>query len=337
MRAVCFTCAYTPLPLIHAAGLTPYRLLPTACDHVPDQAGAILHDNLCPHVKRVLDRGLAGELPGEPAGVVLVGSCDAMRRLADAWRAHRPDDPLVLLDLPSTADGAAAGLLADELEELARTLGRWSGTPIEPARLRESIALYAELSRRTVALGRVSRRGALQRWLNRAVTSPPEAVLEELRGASLPAPAGGVPLHLFGNVLSDPEALELLEECGARIVDDDLCTGSRQLTALEGDPGAEPLPWLARRLLERPPCARTLEPAGPGLAPRIVERARAAGARGVIAHVLKFCDPYLARLPVVRAALREAGLPLLVLEGDCTLRSLGQQRTRIEAFVEMLS
>jgi benzoyl-CoA reductase/2-hydroxyglutaryl-CoA dehydratase subunit BcrC/BadD/HgdB len=52
--------------------------------------------------------------------------------------------------------------------------------------------------------------------------------------------------------------------------------------------------------------------------------------------VMKFCDPYLARLPAVRAELKQAGLPLLVLEGDCTLRSLGQHRTRIEAFVEML-
>ena len=60
------------------------------------------------------------------------------------------------------------------------------------------------------------------------------------------------------------------------------------------------------------------------------------GARGVIAHVMKFCDPYLGRLPDVRDALRQAGIPLLVLEGDCTLRSLGQYRTRIEAFAEML-
>ena len=337
MRAVGFTCAYTPLALIHAAGLMPYRLLPTAGDHIPDQAGAILHDNLCPHVKRVLDRGLAGELPDALAGIVLMGSCDAMRRLADAWRVHRPEDPLVLLDLPSTSDAADVRSLTGELDELSRTLGRWSGTPVDPGRLRESIVLYAELARLTADLARASSRGALQRWLNRTVTEPPEAVLEELRGAVLAAPGGGVPLYLFGNVLSDPAALELLEECGARIVDDDLCTGSRQLTSLEGDPGAEPLPWLSRRLLERPPCARTLEPAGPGLARRIVERARAAGARGVIAHVLKFCDPYLARLPAVRAALRGAGLPLLVLEGDCTLRSLGQQRTRIEAFVEMLS
>jgi len=34
--------------------------------------------------------------------------------------------------------------------------------------------------------------------------------------------------------------------------------------------------------------------------------------------------------------MKRAGFPLLLLEGDCTLRSIEQQRTRIEAFVEML-
>ena len=52
---------------------------------------------------------------------------------------------------------------------------------------------------------------------------------------------------------------------------------------------------------------------------------------------MKFCDPYLMRMPAVQLRLRQAGLPLLVLEGDCTQRSLGQQRTRVEAFVEVLS
>ena len=58
--------------------------------------------------------------------------------------------------------------------------------------------------------------------------------------------------------------------------------------------------------------------------------------RGTIGYTVKFCDPYLARLPAVREAFRDAGLPLLLLEGDCTMGSIGQQRTRIEAFVEML-
>jgi len=41
-----FTCAYTPLPLIDAAGYAPFRILPMG--DVPDQAGHLLHDNLCP-------------------------------------------------------------------------------------------------------------------------------------------------------------------------------------------------------------------------------------------------------------------------------------------------
>ncbi|MGO9146767.1 MAG: 2-hydroxyacyl-CoA dehydratase, partial [Desulfomonilia bacterium] len=53
-------------------------------------------------------------------------------------------------------------------------------------------------------------------------------------------------------------------------------------------------------------------------------------------HTAKFCDPYLARLPYIREVFRKEGMPLLVLEGDCTMRSMGQHRTRIEAFIEML-
>jgi hypothetical protein len=72
-----FSCSYTPLALINAASFTPYWILPL--DDSPDQAGQILHDNLCPHVKRVLDN----DLP-ELSGVVLLNNCDAIRRLPDA-------------------------------------------------------------------------------------------------------------------------------------------------------------------------------------------------------------------------------------------------------------
>jgi benzoyl-CoA reductase/2-hydroxyglutaryl-CoA dehydratase subunit BcrC/BadD/HgdB len=41
-------------------------------------------------------------------------------------------------------------------------------------------------------------------------------------------------------------------------------------------------------------------------------------------------------MPGVREALKREGLPFLLLEGDCTLRSIGQHKTRIEAFIEMM-
>jgi benzoyl-CoA reductase/2-hydroxyglutaryl-CoA dehydratase subunit BcrC/BadD/HgdB len=342
-----FTCAYTPLPLIHAAGFVPHRLLPLQLDHVPDRAGTHLHDNLCPHVKRVLDCALAGALPEELAGMVFVGSCDAMRRLADAWRRVRPDDRTVLLDLPTSPDSAGAtAFFADELRRLVALLADWAGEAVTDEQIRRSLRLYDELGRTLAALaGRPLPGGspALQRLHNRAVTEPPQKILAEARALAAdntaPAPdPGGVPVLVLGNVLPDPQALELIEACGARVCADDLCTGSRQLLPLGEPPaGTELLPWLAGRILARPVCGRTFLSRQPGaLAEQALAMARESGARGVIAHVMKFCDPYLARLPAIQQRLREAGLPLLVLEGDCTLRSLGQHRTRIEAFVEML-
>jgi benzoyl-CoA reductase/2-hydroxyglutaryl-CoA dehydratase subunit BcrC/BadD/HgdB len=340
-----FACAYTPLPLLDAAGFAPWRILPLG--DPPDQAGRVLHDNLCPHVKRILDRALAEDLP-PLAGIVLMNSCDAMRRLADAWRRARPGDRLAFVDLPVAVDDRAVDYFAAELRVLAGTLAGWSGTPVTDERLAASSRRFDEVAdllarlRQRLADGTLPGGATLlQTLVNEAAASGLERAQELLRPAGNQeeetAPGGRVPVFLFGNVLPDPEVFALFESCGARIVADDLCTGSRLFAPLGPAGSGDPFVHLARGLLQRPPCARTLDPSRPGrLAELIAAAAKASGARGAIGHVLKFCDPYLARLPAVREALREAGLPLLVLEGDCSLRSLGQQRTRIEAFVEML-
>lgn len=341
-----FTCAYTPLPLIDAAGFAPYRILPLGA--APDQAGSLLHDNMCPHVKRVLDRALAADLP-ELAGVVFINSCDTMRRLADAWQVARPADRTILVDLPSANDDGAVEYFAAELVRLAAELSRWSGRALTPAEIGRSAARYRDLAEALNRLGVRAATGtlpggrrALQELFNRSVTAPVDNALAAARDlASAPdaaaRPGRPVPLYLFGNVLPNPEAFDLFESCGALVTADDICTGSRQIVPLDFDGEADGLRQVARALLRRSACARTMEAGHPGaFAAHLVEEAQRCGARGVIAHVIKFCDPYLVRLPAVREALQQAGLPLLVLEGDCTLRSLGQHRTRIEAFVEML-
>jgi len=146
-----------------------------------------------------------------------------------------------------------------------------------------------------------------------------------------------VPVYLFGNVMPDPEAFELIESCGAYIANDDFCTGNRLFTPIGGVAGEDPLLRIANTMLLKPACARTFDPAQPGKAAKdVLTNAHSCDARGVIGHTVKFCDPYLERIPYIRDILKDAGLPTLFLEGDCTLRSIGQQRTRIEAFIEML-
>jgi len=344
-RTIGFACAYTPVPLIHAAGFVPCRILPDSDS--PDQAGRLLHDNLCPHVKRVLDRAMSGRLP-DLAGVVFMNSCDAMRRLCDAWKTVRADMPVVLIDLPTVPTDASIRFFRDELERLSRTLGQWGGDAINDTALAGSIGRYNRVSTLLTALrekaGRSELRGgfaALQDACNRVAVSPPEESIGFLEAILNEGPEGrpgvpGAPLYLFGNMLPDPEAFALFESCGVSIVSEDLCTGSRLFAAMETG-GGDGLLNLARGTLGRPPCARTFNADSPGrLGDHIATAARRAGARGVIGYTVKFCDPYLARLPGVGAALKKAGIPLLLLEGDCTLRSIGQHRTRIEAFVEMI-
>ena len=346
LKKIGYTCAYTPLVLIDAAGYTPFRILPIS--ECPDQAGQMLHDNLCPHVKRILDRAISKELP-ELHGVVFINSCDAMRRLMDAWEAVRPDDRVILLDLPAIADEASIAFFAGELKRLVESLSAWSGRKITDSDIKTSLAQYSQLPPLFNGLRDRLRRGRLtggsprmQTLYNDAMMTRFDVSLIRLQQA-LAEPQSknpdndAVPVFLFGNVLADPEALTLFESCGARIIEDDLCTGSRLFTPIEFDENHEMLVQISRSLLTRPPCARTFDPARPlQMAQDIRDRARACGAKGVIGQTIKFCDPYLDRLPAVREALREAGIPLLLLEGDCSLRSIEQQRTRIEAFIEML-
>lgn len=346
MERIGFACAYSPLPLIAAAGFVPYRILPLT--NAADQAGSILHDNLCPHVKRILDRGMDRDLPSL-SGMVFMNSCDAMRRLCDAWQAIRPSDRTVLVDLPVAAGEAAVAYFADELSRLRGILSEWSGSPIGDPQIEEQMQNYQRVA---LGLGRLSRQAArggladgwrtMQALFNRSVTQPVTDLLNDLEGLEAAADTvrpdpKRVRLLLFGNVLPDPEAFELIERSGAQVVADDLCTGSRQIAAIMNCSDLDVSTRLARAILARPACARTLSSTQPlRLGQEVLARATEVSAQGVVAHVLKFCDPYLARLPEVRQTLRDANLPLLVLEGDCTMRSLGQHRTRIEAFVEML-
>lgn len=344
-KRIGFACAYTPLPLIIAARFAPYRVLPMT--EAPDLAGGLLHDNLCPHVKRILDRALGGDLP-KLSGMVFMNSCDAMRRLHDAWRTIPGGPPSVLIDLPVAADETAAAFFAGELKRLAGTLAAWGGGPLDPVQIRSGIEECNALSALLVELaGRVDK-GTLkdgparqQEAFNRAATSPISETAVFVR-ALLAEPADGgdpdaVPLYLFGNVLPDPEAFRFFADCGVRIAASDLCTGTRLFQPIAPGAGEDPYLALSRAMLSQRPCARTFDPARPlRIAEDALEAVRAAGARGALCHTVKFCDPYLARLAAVRRRFQEEGIPFLILEGDCTLRSIGQQRTRLEAFVEML-
>jgi len=69
----------------------------------------------------------------------------------------------------------------------------------------------------------------------------------------------------------------------------------------------------------------------------ITSMARELAVDGVIHYALMFCQPYGHEAIKVEKALGEAGIPMLAIETDYSMEDVAQLKTRVEAFVEMIS
>lgn len=342
------TCAYAPLPLIHAAGFHPVRLLPGL--DPPDDAGpGFLNRHVCACARGILDRALRAR-QDDVAGVVIPTSCDAMRRLADAWMAALPRVPVFRLAMPLADSEASAAWLADEYRRLGEALAEWGGVFPDDAELARSVALYDAAAERLEALQAASWAGtglpgrAMRRLHRRGATVPIEDLLAELERVVPGTPAvaeeapGGdrVPLLVTGNVIVGEAVYDAIDAAGGRVVASDHCAGPRQLVPLR--PRGPGLTALARAVLARPPCARTLALDRPDAVPRrVLDIARRSGAAGIVATFLRHCDPYAGVLPALREAAERADLPLIVVPLELGARDEGRVAARVEVFVEMLA
>ncbi|MGB9553585.1 MAG: 2-hydroxyacyl-CoA dehydratase, partial [bacterium] len=84
--------------------------------------------------------------------------------------------------------------------------------------------------------------------------------------------------------------------------------------------------------LSRPPCPRMRN-----LKERfdnILNKIETRGVNGTILFPTKYCDSFFYDLPLLRSALKEKGIPFLILEQDYSQRPLEQLKTRIEVLLE---
>jgi benzoyl-CoA reductase/2-hydroxyglutaryl-CoA dehydratase subunit BcrC/BadD/HgdB len=326
--------------MIHAAGLVPVRVRGNA--EPLRRVDAHLQSFTCALCRSTLDQLLAGQLEFL-AGTVFAHTCDALQAQADLWRMNARDDHFVatVMQPAHLATPAARAYLIAELARVRDRLAAWGGQPLGDDALRASIALYDETRRLVQASGAV--RGRLRAADYFAVLDAAHAMSRDLFNPLLarllaeletaPERQTSARLFLTGAVLDEPRLLDLVDELGAGVVGDDLCTGSRHFYGQVGSDG-DPLAALADYFLNRPPCPAKYHPAHDP-ARYVVEQARAAGAGGVVFVVEKFCEPHAFDYALAIPALDRAGLPHLMLEMEQT-PSLEALRTRLEAFVEML-
>jgi benzoyl-CoA reductase/2-hydroxyglutaryl-CoA dehydratase subunit BcrC/BadD/HgdB len=132
----------------------------------------------------------------------------------------------------------------------------------------------------------------------------------------------------------DPRFYQVIEELGGLIVTDSLCFGSRYFWE-PVQTGGDPIECLAASYLRRPSCASM----GDKVSERsdyIVQMVQDFSVDGVIYERMRYCDLWGGQILHVRQALKEAGIPLLEIEREYLLRAVGQLKTRVQAFLEMI-
>jgi benzoyl-CoA reductase/2-hydroxyglutaryl-CoA dehydratase subunit BcrC/BadD/HgdB len=142
---------------------------------------------------------------------------------------------------------------------------------------------------------------------------------------------------ISGALLNATPFVKALEALGITIVAEDTCTGARYWWE-PVDVGAhpDPLAALARRYIgTQCPCPRRNPPTD--RTQWILNTAKDLNVDGVIALTMRNCAPYIHDLPLWKTRLEDQGVPVLDLDIEYGCSLSGQIRTRVEAFIEMLS
>ena len=279
-------------------------------------------------------------------GVLFPHTCDSIQGLATV----APDmggwtKPAFTFQHPKGASRPSARtFVAAELRSLAEELAAFAGRPLEPERLWAALRLHREIDRLRAELldGRARlpmTDPALYRLLRRGEFLWPEEHLAELRTArdalGDDAAQRGVPVMITGYVPEPLSLLEALNDAGAYVCGDDYAAvGRRVQRALLGTAG-DPLAELSRQYFLASPCSTRSADQSARLR-YLTDLFDRSGARGVIVHVLKFCEPELFDIPAIRRTFAARKVPVLVVEGELEPEISGQLVTRLEAFVELL-
>jgi benzoyl-CoA reductase/2-hydroxyglutaryl-CoA dehydratase subunit BcrC/BadD/HgdB len=334
-------CSYMPVEVLESAGLVPFRLLPAPPAKMGD---AYLNPNFCPYVRAVMGEGL-GEAYPFLSGLVIVNTCDGMRRLFDAWSHFRPASFVHLIDLPRVITPPAREYFKEEIKGLVDRISTDFRVSIENHTLRACVQASNETRTLLNEIQDAMRHGRLDltccEWselLRAAGILPRERYNELLRGvrdlSPRSAPPGGIPILLTGSMLENPEIPSMIEAYGGRVVAEDLCITGRR----SEDPiplTEDPLTALARHYLLRPPCARMQE--SQRRVDYIVSLVRSCNVRGVVYYTLKFCDTFLYEAPGLKDVLDQMGIPMLLIESEYRRGRGGSMQTRVQAFLEMLT
>jgi len=347
-------CLYVPEELIRAAGAWSVGICAGA-EWAYDQVEQVLPRNTCALIKSMIGFKLGKVCPYLEESDLLIGetTCDGKKK---AYEELGKLQEMYVMELPQMKRAKDVAFWRSELVDLIAKLEELTGNKVTAESLSASIK---EVNDKRRALQRIAAARAadpspisgLDSLLAVQVafyddvprfTQMMNALADELEkrvadGVGV-APSGAKRVLITGTPMALPnwKLHQIVENAGAVVVGEEMCTGSRYYEKLVKEDSAtidEMLDDLAAKYLDincacfTPNDARLDD---------VVRLATDLKADGVIDYSLQFCGTYQIESTAVQKKVRSAGLPVLSIDTDYSAEDVGQLSTRVEAFLEML-
>jgi bcr-type benzoyl-CoA reductase subunit C len=315
-----------PEEIVHAAGLQPVVLQES--DEPVTFGHSYIYPFFCAWTRGTLDM-LAKEKLDLFDGLLFFDEC-AQVRTARIIAENRIPFPYYWLLQPTCSVGIPSALaeVEETYQELRGEMQRFVGHEITDQALQESILLYnrsRSLMRRLYDLRRakpgVLRAREILAIVQSGMVMPKEehnGLLEKLLPQlekREPRPDERVRLVLSGHLCMAPKTdlLDIIEDAGGVIVDDDLYTGYRYFAA-DVPVNGSPIQALAKHYLaDFPPNVTRWNPDS-DLAEYIIDMTERNKAQGIIILQVKHCEIHNWYYVHIRRVLAATGIPHLMIE-----------------------
>lgn len=349
-------CVFVPEEIVLAAGGVCVGLC-SGADFATEEVEKYLPRNTCALIKSSLGFKLGRVCPYLESVDMVVGenTCDGKKKAYETL--GELTGKVHVMDMPQMKTDGGRALLRSEYKRFAEEMERRSGRAITAESLREGIRI-ANAKReamRRLSLLRAARPApisGLDALLVSQVsfyddparfTASVNALCDELEARVAAgegvAPADAPRVLMSGCPMAVPnwKLPWIVESAGAVIVGEESCVGERGLRNLVADEEAG-VDALLDALVDRYfqiDCA--IFTPNPERTEHVASMSRDYGADGVIHYGLNFCTPYLMESIPLARAMEERGLPTLRVETDYSAEDVGQLKTRVEAFLELLN
>jgi benzoyl-CoA reductase subunit C len=347
-KVIGYLCTYIPEEIMYAAGILPVRITGDSRELELEEANAYLYIYTCSFARSCLQLALRHEYDFLD-GFVGCSTCDPIRRLADVWEKYLTTPFMHVLTIPRKSSPDAHKLYQNQVKTFKEKLEDFFGIKITEDDLKGAVAVYnknRELLSKLYELRKSDHPPILGSETLEVINAGfriskeehnilLERLLEEI-AASQRTVKNGLRLMINGSILNNAEFIQTIEELGGSVVVDELCTGSRYFAdPVDVSSGATLLETISKRYLNHFPCARMIP--FENRVQRIMDLIKEYRVEGVITQIIRYCAPYAKDQVLLKERFEQEGIPLLILDTEYGTGGIGPIRTRVQAFLEMLS